>query len=837
MNILQLFNPNNQSEQEITNNFIIRLKEFERVNKIIKTDEMKNAPQHFIIQGVRGSGKTTFLLKIYYEAKKNETLNKWLIPIIFNEEQYSVNSLFKFWEQIAIELESESDAFCGLVDKMQETYEVDNYEEHCYEILFAALTKSKNKICVLIDNIGDILKKLSRKEHQRLREVLTTNNQIRIVGASSEVLEFSFKYDEPFYEYFKIVYLKELNSKETREFLLNLDKLNSTNKIQGIIEETPGKIESLRIITGGVPRTIVLMYEIFINDINGDSFKYLELLLDRVTPLYKHRMDDLSTQQQDIVNYIALNWDAISVKEVARLTRMESKAVSAQLRLLEKNNIVIKKTTSTKNHLYQVKERFFNIWYIMRNGRKSDKNKVKWLTRFLELWCDKDLLHNMVDAHISKLRGGKVYDKYAYSMSEAYAGLVSSPKKQQELLSETKTYLDSVESNLANELSEPDVEYITKKIKPLLDNKKNEEALQILQKKKSNTGIFEFLLASLYKSEFKDFKKAENYYLMAVEKGHVSAMNNLAALYKLEFKDSKRAEKYYLLAIEKGNSRALYNLALLYQSELNEFKEAEKYYLLAIEKGHIGAMNNLAIFYKTEFKDFKKAEKYFLLAVEKEHAGAMFNLANLYQFELRDFKKAEQYYLLAVEKGFVDAMYNLALLYQLEFKEFKKAEKYYLLAVEKNNSAAMNNLAFMYIEQGLHKEKSLQLSMQAYSLESKSIFNLYTYSLILLWNNKIDKAIKISTVLFSDKTIISEYTLNMQFLINMFIAKEQYNFVYKLFEEDKHSIKDHLKPVYYALMHFMKDKYPDEIKKMGEELNETVQNIIDYILELREKYK
>ncbi|NOQ26626.1 MAG: tetratricopeptide repeat protein [Bacteroidales bacterium] len=837
MNILQLFNPNNQSEQEITNNFIIRLKEFARISKTIKADEMKYAPQHFIIQGVRGSGKTTFLLKIYYELKNDKTLNKWLIPIIFNEEQYSLNSLFKFWEQIAMELESESDAFCGLIDKMQETDEVDNYEEHCYEILSVALTKNKNKICVLIDNIGDILKKLSRKEHQRLREVLSTNNQIRIVGASSEVLEFSFKYDEPFYEYFKIIHLKELNSKETREFLLNLDKLNNTNKIQGIIDETPGKIESLRIITGGVPRTIVLMYEIFINDINGDSFNYLELLLDRVTPLYKHRMDDLSTQQQDIVNHIALNWDAISVKEVARLTRMESKAVSAQLRLLEKNNIVIKKTTSTKNHLYQVKERFFNIWYIMRNGRKSDKNKVKWLTRFLELWCDKDLLHDMVNTHISKLRSGKVYDKYAYSMSEAYSGLVSSPEKQQELLSETKTYLESVKSNLANELSEPDVEYLTNKIIPLLKNKENEEAIQILQKKKSNTGIFEFSLAVIYQSEFKEFKKAEKYYLVAVEKGYAEAMNNLASLYQSEFKEFKKAEKYYQLAVEKSDAEAMNNLALLYEAEFKDFKKAEKYYLMAIEKDHADAMNNLALLYKSEFKEIKKAVKYFLLAIEKEYVDAMFNLAALYETEFKDFKKAQKYYLLAVEKGDVDAMNNLALLYETEFKDLKKAEKYLLIAIENGDTAAMNNLAFLYFEHGLHKEKSEQLSMQAYTLDSYSIYNRLTYSLILLWNNKIDKAIEILTALFNDKIKISGYTFHMQFLINLFIAKEQYNFVYKLFEEDKHNLKDRFKPVYYALMHFMQDKYPDEIKKMGEELNETVQNIVEYIMELREKYK
>ena len=76
-----------------------------------------------------------------------------------------------------------------------------------------------------------------------------------------------------------------------------------------------------------MPRTVALLFEIFIDDESGNSFKNLEMLLDRVTPLYKHRMDDLPTKQQEIVNIVALNWDAIGTKEIAEKIRGESKVV------------------------------------------------------------------------------------------------------------------------------------------------------------------------------------------------------------------------------------------------------------------------------------------------------------------------------------------------------------------------------------------------------------------------------------------------------------------------------------------------------------------------------
>ena len=68
--------------------------------------------------------------------------------------------------------------------------------------------------------------------------------------------------------------------------------------------------------------------------------------------------------------------------------KIESKSVSAQLVQLEKNNRITKKPTSIKNNFYQIKDRFFNIWYLMRYGKKMESNKVKWLIRFIEAWHD-----------------------------------------------------------------------------------------------------------------------------------------------------------------------------------------------------------------------------------------------------------------------------------------------------------------------------------------------------------------------------------------------------------------------------------------------------------------
>ena len=132
-------------------------------------------------------------------------------------------------------------------------------------------------------------------------------------------------------------------------------------------------------------------------------------------------------------------------------------------------------------------------------------------------------------------------------------------------------------------------------------------------------------LAVLYEEQFKDFKKAEKYYLMAIENKNAGAMNNLAVLFEEQFKDFKKAEKYYLMAIKQKNEDAIFRLAFLYQYDLKNYSKAEKYYLMAVENKNTIAMYNLALLYEEQFNNFKKAKTYYFMAIENDFKNYMEN--------------------------------------------------------------------------------------------------------------------------------------------------------------------------------------------------------------------
>ena len=63
----KIYNPANQTPQELIDNFVVRTKIFKEIFEDIKNSEMECPEQHYIVQGIRGQGKTTLLLRIAYE--------------------------------------------------------------------------------------------------------------------------------------------------------------------------------------------------------------------------------------------------------------------------------------------------------------------------------------------------------------------------------------------------------------------------------------------------------------------------------------------------------------------------------------------------------------------------------------------------------------------------------------------------------------------------------------------------------------------------------------------------------------------------------------------------
>jgi tetratricopeptide (TPR) repeat protein len=342
---------------------------------------------------------------------------------------------------------------------------------------------------------------------------------------------------------------------------------------------------------------------------------------------------------------IAMSWDAIATKDIARKVRMESKAVAAQLKILEQNNLIHAILADRKNKLYMITERFFNIWYLMRCGKKKSREQVRFLVRFLEEWCSPEL---------------------------------------------------------AESLSPSDREIVSQAFSLAAETNDFEAAVRKLQEIRRQDGAVWVIYGVLFWQFANDLEKAEDYFIMAAEKGH---------------------------------------------------------------------------------------------------AGAMYNLANLYREERKDLDMAEKYYLMAVEKG---------------------------------NADAMNGLAWLYFINKKAKEDAVKLAGQSVEL-SRNVNNFHTAAVCLLWNDRYDESLKAFQQFLGFEpfdAFESDITIYLVFLL----AKKQHHLLLDLFNDEQYRLKERFKPVYYVLMHRMQDEYPKEFKKMGEELTQTVEEILAKADKMAEDY-
>jgi tetratricopeptide (TPR) repeat protein len=786
--------PDEIDEDVFLDKFVVRTDIFGEIFEDIKSSDFDIPSQHYVVVGQRGQGKTSLLRKIQLEVQKDEELSKVLLPVKFAEEQYQIRTLCRLWELVAEYLENiYEDEFEGILDNMEERIDDDDYELRCFEYLESQLKSRSKKLLLLIDNIDELLGKLKEKEQRQLREILLTSSSFRIVGGSTKMLEQQYDYSKPFYEFFKIIKLQGLDYEESIAFLKTIAKDDQKDIIENIIENSPQKVETIRQLTGGVPRTLVMLYEILINE-DSDAFEDLLKILNDATPLYKDRMDNLPPILQDIVHNIAMNWDGITTKELAKKTRLESKSVSSQLKQLEKYQIIDFESIG-KNKIYKIHERFFNIWYLMRFGRKKDRSKVEWLVQFLTTWYSKSELNEKAKNLMKSIDNGNANENYIYNMCEAlnYAGLdleIGHELKE-------KVYNDFNSKNLKfkDELSPSDSELLFKVLN-LREEGEIDKAINMLVKSNKNSKYIFFILGNLYIEQEK-YEKAEEYYLKAIESGDNDALNNLGILYRNQ-KKYEKAEKYYLKAIESGDNDALMNLGNLY-NEQKKYEKAEEYYLKAIESGDNDALNNLGILYRNQ-KKYEKAEEYYLKAIESGNNNALNNLGTLY-FQQNNYDKAEECYFKAIESG---------------------------------NNGASNGLVWLYFQLGKNLEKSLSLSQEIYEKE-KVFHTTYALAIIYLWAEKFQESYEkfIEWLEYSESLEHQEF---MIVYINLLIAKGQYYKAKEFFEMEKYKLKDRLKPIWYALMYLMQNDFPHEVKKMGSELRQSLDDVLLEIEHMREKY-
>ena len=436
-----VYNPQSLSKTEALAQFHARQAAYQSLIDLLREEH----PSHVLIIGTRGMGKTTLLQRVRYGVEDDAELNSRYLVLAFPEEQYNVNRLHHFLlntvDALADSMERlKNDRMLAYVERYVEEVSKatpEEIEEQVPPFLAQVGQQLQKSFLLLVDNADRLFETIEDRQQWRLRELLSSRHDLTLFGATTQASDGIYGHNRAFFEFFQIQRLAPLTLAEVRDLLLQLsesveeqegEKGAAKRRVTEWLDADPKRLSTLVQLTGGNPRTTVLLFHLVLDGLLGGAREYLEQLLDQVTPTYKGRVDELPAQAQQVLDAVCLRWDPVTAMEVAEETGLETSAASSQLTRLFRQGILEKADPAeSKKVLYQVAERFFNIWYLMRASRRV-RAKLRWFVEFLRVFFVSGELEQMAWERVRRYQS--TWRRHPEEIETAFAYVLASGAKR-----------------------------------------------------------------------------------------------------------------------------------------------------------------------------------------------------------------------------------------------------------------------------------------------------------------------------------------------------------------------------------------------------------------------
>lgn len=321
----------------------------ERIKKIA----CNKSTCQILFLGPRGIGKSHMLLRILHGLSDSDNV----VPIKLTGDDYTISNL---------------DVLCRrILDMLNIPCKNRDAVSYCRYRL-RELKNNNKHVVLFVDNLQLLFENIS-PDLGNLRSIIQSDQSLSIVGSAVTSFDAITSHDEPFYKFFDTNNIKSLTEKQTFELIEK--RLILTGK-DHLLPSLNHHIKYIQLLVNGNPRLIHMLTNIIIrNNSLGSHEENTALLLDELTPVYRGRMEAMSPQQRRIFDVIAMSDKQLSTTDIAeRLNILKPSIVVAQLHRMQEDGMVEKrKLPNKKNIRYNITERLFKMWHVMRQTRVAPK--------------------------------------------------------------------------------------------------------------------------------------------------------------------------------------------------------------------------------------------------------------------------------------------------------------------------------------------------------------------------------------------------------------------------------------------------------------------------------
>jgi len=367
------YNPAFLTADELVEGFVVRHAELGLVVEVVR-ENVTESNQHFLVIGPRGIGKTMLVLRAAEEIRRDEELSEKWYPLVFSEESYPVTTPGEFWLEALFHLSHQSKD-----KRWRQTYKELNSEQDEVRLRERALAQlmdfadaAGKRILLIVENFNMLVgEQISDDDAWALRHTLLNERRVMLLATATNRFEQIENSGKAMFELFRTLKLKPLDREECGILWRSI-----TGE-----EVTSERIRPIQILTGGSPRLMRIISSFASRMSFRELMEDLMRLVDEHTEYFKSHLESLPATERKVYLALAELWDPVTAREVAKAGRIGVNKASALLRRLMERGAV-EANGRGRRKLYQVSERMYNIYYLMRR-RGAPSRRVKAVVNFM----------------------------------------------------------------------------------------------------------------------------------------------------------------------------------------------------------------------------------------------------------------------------------------------------------------------------------------------------------------------------------------------------------------------------------------------------------------------
>lgn len=368
-------NPGFLSDDELIDGFVVREHELASILETLR-ENTGPANQHLLVVGQRGMGKTTLVRRVAAEIRRSEALAKAWFPVVFGEESYGVTSPGELWLEALLHLADAVDEprWRTIYEELRGEQDEQRLSTRALARLVDFAEEREVRLILGVENLHMLLgEQMSDEAGWAVRKVLQTQPRIMLLGTAVSHFSALDEPKRPFYNLFREIHVQGVSQVECQAVW---------NAVSGR-NDSVLQARSVQILTGGNPRLIAVLagfararsFQALMQDLLG--------LVDDHTSYFKANVEALPPKERKIFTTLADIWAPATARQVGERARISINESSAMLRRLANRGAVRVAYKVGRVSYYEVAERLYNIYHLMRRRGSPEHTRVKALVEFM----------------------------------------------------------------------------------------------------------------------------------------------------------------------------------------------------------------------------------------------------------------------------------------------------------------------------------------------------------------------------------------------------------------------------------------------------------------------